>query len=170
MSIYVLRTLDRLRYMTQEKTNNFWKNKTLHEMTNQEWEALCDGCGLCCLIKLEDEDTGETYYTKLTCHLLDVGLCRCTDYENRHQRVADCLRLTPETVKNFKWLPKTCAYRLLAEGKELFWWHPLVSGDVDSVNKAGISLRDWAINETKARQPYFYYIITDDFLFEDIEP
>ncbi|MEM7619800.1 MAG: YcgN family cysteine cluster protein [Pseudomonadota bacterium] len=143
----------------------FWQKKLLSQMSSEEWEALCDGCGLCCLIKLEDEDTGETFHTKLTCHLLDIGRCRCSDYQNRHKRVADCLRLSPENIKDFDWLPNTCAYKLIAEGKELYCWHPLVSGSAETVHDFGISVRDWALNETSACQPYFYYIIEDDFLF-----
>lgn len=152
---------------TQNTSEDFWRHKSLEEMSEAEWEALCDGCALCCLVKLEDEDTGETYHTKLSCHLLDVGRCRCSDYNNRHQRVADCLRLTPESVKDIPWLPKTCAYRLVAEGKDLYWWHPLVSGSPQTVHQAGISLKDWALNESRARHPYFYYIIEDNFLFSD---
>lgn len=119
----------------------FWKRKSLAEMDAREWEALCDGCGLCCLHKAEDEDTGELFYTNLACRLLDLKTCRCTDYANRVRRVADCLTLTASSVDAFEWLPKTCAYRLLSKGKDLPAWHPLVTRDPESVHKAGVSVR-----------------------------
>jgi uncharacterized cysteine cluster protein YcgN (CxxCxxCC family) len=120
----------------------FWRTKTLEEMTPSEWESLCDGCARCCLVKLEDEKTGDIAYTDVGCTLLDAGTCRCRDYENRQAQVADCVRLTPDTVKGLSWLPSTCAYRLLAEGEDLYWWHPLVSGDPATVHAAGLSVRD----------------------------
>jgi uncharacterized cysteine cluster protein YcgN (CxxCxxCC family) len=120
----------------------FWKTKTLEAMTDQEWESLCDGCGRCCLVKLEDEDTGEVLYTDVGCTLLDGQSCRCRDYPNRQAKVPDCVRLTPAAVRTLSWLPATCAYRLLAEGQDLYWWHPLVSGDSATVHAAGISVRD----------------------------
>lgn len=119
----------------------FWKTKTLEEMNPREWESLCDGCGKCCLAKLEDEDTGEIHFTSIGCRLLDAGTCRCVDYAHRFERVSDCVRLTPETVRSVTWLPSTCAYRLVAEGRDLFDWHPLVSGRPESVHEAGISMR-----------------------------
>ncbi len=125
----------------------FWKVKPLAAMSREEWESLCDGCGRCCLNKLEDEDTGEFHYTKTACKLLDLGTCRCTDYPNRAARVPDCVTLTPATVGQLGWLPQTCAYRLLDEGKELPWWHPLVSGDADTVREAGISVSGKAYSE-----------------------
>lgn len=118
----------------------FWHEKTLEEMTGAEWESLCDGCGRCCLVKLEDEDTGEIHYTDVACTLFDAGTCRCRNYVHRQKLVADCVRLTPNKVRTLSWLPPTCAYRLLAEGKGLSEWHPLISGDRDSVRKAGISV------------------------------
>ncbi len=120
----------------------FWRSKRLEEMSASEWESLCDGCGRCCLLKLEDEDTGEVHYTDVGCVLLDSGTCRCRDYPGRQAAVPDCLRLTPEAVRTVKWLPKTCGYRLVAEGRDLPGWHPLVSGDPESVHAAGISVRD----------------------------
>ena len=119
----------------------FWRRKTLAEMTPAEWESLCDGCGRCCLNKLEDEDTGRVYYTDVGCRLLDGDTCRCKDYRRRSELVEDCVRLSPENVADLKWLPPTCAYRLVAHGRDLYWWHPLLSGDRDSVHAAGISVR-----------------------------
>ena len=125
----------------------FWRRKTLGEMTQAEWESLCDGCAQCCLIKLEDEDTGYLYHTKLACRLLDIGSCRCGDYENRHTQVPDCIHLTAKNAGTLDWLPVSCAYRLVAEGKDLYWWHPLISGDSATVREAGISISDFARSE-----------------------
>jgi len=133
----------------------FWKAKNLGEMTAAEWEALCDGCGRCCLIKLEDEDTGDIAVTRLACKLLDIGSCRCSDYENRQAHVGDCVKLTPGDVRRLSWLPETCAYRLIDEGQDLRWWHPLVSGTPESVHEAGISVRGSAIGECKVPQDRF---------------
>lgn len=119
----------------------FWKTKTLAEMSPQEWESLCDGCARCCLYKLQDEETGEIYYTDVVCRLLDTQRCRCTAYQDRTVLMPTCLVLNPDLVQQLKWMPKTCAYRLLAEGKDLEWWHPLVSGDPSTVHEAGISVR-----------------------------
>ncbi|MGO8798543.1 MAG: YcgN family cysteine cluster protein [Roseiarcus sp.] len=119
----------------------FWRAKTLDEMSAQEWESLCDGCGRCCLVKLEDEDTGEIHFTDIGCKLLDAESCRCIDYPRRARRVADCVKLTPDVVRALSWLPSTCAYRVLAEGRDLAWWHPLVSGSAATVHQAGVSVR-----------------------------
>jgi uncharacterized protein len=119
----------------------FWKTKTLEEMSNAEWESLCDGCARCCLEKLEDEDTGKIHFTHVSCRLLDAGLCACRDYPNRSDQVANCVRLTPDNVRTLNWLPPSCAYRLVAEGRDLYWWHPLISGDPNTVHEAGVSVR-----------------------------
>jgi uncharacterized protein len=120
----------------------FWRSKPLEAMNDREWESLCDGCGRCCLVKLEDEYTGEIAYTDVGCTLLDSQACRCRNYENRQALVPDCVRLSPAAVRTLSWLPPTCAYRLLSEGRDLYWWHPLVSGDPETVHAAGISVRD----------------------------
>jgi uncharacterized cysteine cluster protein YcgN (CxxCxxCC family) len=119
----------------------FWKVKSLEAMTEAEWESLCDGCGRCCLVKLEDEDTGEYYATDVACRLLDTDSCRCQNYGERQSLVPDCVRLTPTEARTLGWLPKTCAYRMLAEGRDLKEWHPLISGRPESVIEAGISVR-----------------------------
>jgi uncharacterized cysteine cluster protein YcgN (CxxCxxCC family) len=125
----------------------FWKRKSLQEMTKREWESLCDGCGKCCLVKLEDEDTGAIEVTRVACRLLDLGTCRCGDYAHRKRRVPDCVKLTPENVGQISWMPSTCAYRLIAEGKDLPDWHPLVTGDPQSVHRAGVSLKGKVVSE-----------------------
>lgn len=127
----------------------FWKTTSLDEMTQDQWESLCDGCARCCLIKLEDEDTLELAYTEVVCKLLDLGACQCTKYSERNRLVPDCIELTPDKIKDLQWMPTTCAYRVLAEGRELAWWHPLVSGDPESVHQAGISVRNRAVPETQ---------------------
>jgi uncharacterized cysteine cluster protein YcgN (CxxCxxCC family) len=122
-------------------TAPFWRTKSLGEMTKSEWESLCDGCGRCCLNKLTDIDTNETVFTSVGCRLLDSESCRCSDYARRFDRVKDCVRLTSRNVRRLSWLPPTCAYRLVGEGKDLPWWHPLVSGSRQTVHDAGISVR-----------------------------
>jgi uncharacterized cysteine cluster protein YcgN (CxxCxxCC family) len=128
----------------------FWKTKALEEMTAEEWESLCDGCGRCCLHKLRYDDDSAVSHTNVACHLLDLHACRCKDYANRQLRVPDCVQLTPATVREVDWLPPSCAYRRLAEGKDLAWWHPLVSGDPETVHRAGVSVRGRAISERRA--------------------
>lgn len=125
----------------------FWKRKTLAEMSRNEWESLCDGCGKCCVNKLEFEDTGKVVQTKVACKLLDLQTCRCGDYKNRKKLVPDCIRLTPAAVRKMDWLPSTCGYRLVDAGRDLYWWHPLVSGDPRTVHEAGISVRGRVISE-----------------------
>lgn len=119
----------------------FWKQKSLEEMSPSEWESLCDGCGRCCLVKLEDEDTGAYYATDLYCRLFDPDTCRCSNYAQRQEQVSDCVKLTPEEARRLKWLPPSCAYRMLAEGKDLADWHPLISGRAESVVEAGVSVK-----------------------------
>lgn len=126
---------------------SFWEEKTLAEMTDTEWEALCDGCGRCCLVKLEDEDTGEIMTSDVRCRLLDGDTCKCTDYPNRKKSVPDCIKLTPENVTNIDWIPSTCAYRRLAEGKGLAWWHPLISGTPETVVSVGVSVAGKTFDE-----------------------
>lgn len=128
----------------------FWQTTKLNDMSQEEWESLCDGCGLCCLHKLEDFDTAEVSYTNVACRLLNLETCRCHKYSKRKKLVPDCVILKPEDVKNFKWLPKTCAYRLIYEGKDLYDWHHLISGSRLTVHKAGISVSQKAISERDA--------------------
>lgn len=139
-------------------TRPFWTEKTLDELSPQEWEALCDGCGKCCLSKLEDEDTGDIYWTSVGCRLFDAEACRCRDYPNRLAQVPDCIGLTPAKVRTITWLPRTCAYRLVAEGRALYWWHHLVSGSRETVHEAGMSMRGRvSASEDDLSQPEDYF-------------
>ena len=131
----------------------FWETKQLHEMTEAEWESLCDGCGLCCLVRFEDEETLEVIPTRVHCKLFDPEVCRCSDYENRKATVPDCIKLTPFNVEALEWMPKSCAYRRIHEGRGLAAWHPLVSGDPETVHTAGISVRGETISETTLADP-----------------
>jgi uncharacterized protein len=128
----------------------FWEAKRLDQMTRAEWESLCDGCGRCCLHKLEDDETGEVYATNVACKLLDRRTGRCSSYRNRHAFVPECVRLTPAALSTLEWLPSTCAYRRLSEGSGLADWHPLVSGDPETVHRAGVSVRGWTVSEIDA--------------------
>ena len=125
----------------------YWETKSLREMSEREWESLCDGCGLCCLVRFEDEDTGEIIPTRVHCRLFDPDRCACTDYVNRKQHVPDCIKLTPYNIEALEWMPASCAYRRLHEGKPLPQWHPLITGDPDSVHKARVSVRGQTIPE-----------------------
>jgi len=140
----------------------FWKQKKLEEMTQQEWESLCDGCARCCLLKLEDEDTGKLHLTRLACGMLDRSNCRCSDYANRFKKMSDCVAVTPEKIGKLDWLPDTCAYKIVAGGGDLAWWHPLVSGNDQSVHEAGISVRGWTRSEADIdEEEMMRYIIRD---------
>jgi len=125
----------------------FWEKKTLEEMTPEEWESLCDRCGKCCLYKIEDVVTDRVYFTNVACRLLDLKTCQCRDYAHRSSQVRDCFPLTPKMVREINWLPESCAYRRLAEGRRLAWWHPLVSGDPDTVRTMGVSVCGKVVGE-----------------------
>ncbi len=141
----------------------FWEHKPLRKMTAPEWEALCDGCGKCCLNKLEDEDTGEVELTRVACRLLDDTTCRCAQYEIRHQFVPECIVLRPDTIdEHAYWMPQTCAYRLLWEGKPLYDWHPLISGTAESVHSAGVSIRNRTVPEFEIPEEDW-----DDYIIEE---
>lgn len=128
------------------------ETKTLADLTEAEWEALCDGCGKCCLHKLEDEETGQLFHTNVACQLLDLHKGRCTRYAERLRWVPDCVQLTPAEVRGIHWLPVTCAYRLRAEGQPLPDWHPLRTGDPRSTQRAGMSIIGWAMPERRVRR------------------
>ena len=128
----------------------FWKTKSLDQMTRAEWESLCDGCGRCCLHKLRDDETEELSFTNVACRLLDGESCQCSRYQTRKQIVPDRVSLTPAALNTIDWLPPTCAYRRVAEGRGLAWWHPLVSGDAETVHTSGVSVRGRVVNERRA--------------------
>jgi len=130
----------------------FWQHKTLEQLDLQEWESLCDGCGLCCLQKLEDEDDGAVYYTRIACKLLDLQTCSCSDYPNRKRFVPDCIQLTPAQADQFQWLPPTCGYRLVNEGKDLPSWHHLGCGDPDAVHRERISQAGRMLSENSVAE------------------
>ncbi|HEV7156779.1 MAG TPA: YcgN family cysteine cluster protein [Caulobacteraceae bacterium] len=131
----------------------FWEIKTLAELSPAEWESLCDGCGLCCLVRLEDEVTGEVTPTRVACRLFDDHACRCRDYARRRAKVPDCIKLTPGNIADLPWMPKSCAYRRLSEGRGLADWHPLISGDPESVHAAGVSIRGQTVSESCLGHP-----------------
>ena len=148
--------------MTQMR-EKFWETVPLRKMTAPEWEALCDGCGKCCLNKIEYEDTGEVEYTRVACRLLNGDTCQCSNYTNRHQYVPECVRLSPKTLaKVAYWLPGTCAYRLLYQGKTLPDWHPLRTGDPNSTHSSGHSVRGWTVSELAVDEDDW-----DEFVIEE---
>lgn len=153
--------------MARDSDGRFWERLSLDEMSEQQWESLCDGCGRCCLQKLEDEDTAELWFTRVSCRQLDCDSGRCLDYENRFERVPDCLSVRPMTTQKIQWLPQTCAYRRLALGQPLENWHPLISGRAESVREAGISVAGLCVPETEVDvDDYFRHVIH----WEDIDP
>jgi uncharacterized cysteine cluster protein YcgN (CxxCxxCC family) len=140
----------------------FWRSKSLDDMSDAEWESLCDGCGWCCVVKLEDEDSGEIFFTNVACRLLDTEACRCRDYAHRSVKVSQCLVLRPLSAALLRALPESCAYRRLSEGRDLAWWHPLVSGDTESVRRAGVSICGRVVSEE--------YVHPDELEDHIIEP
>ena len=143
---------------------NFWKNKTLDQLSREEWEALCDRCARCCLEKLEDDDTGEVFYTRVACKILDLDSCRCRHYSRRHEYVPECLPVDLKNLRMFAWLPATCAYRLLFEGRELPAWHHLVCGSRQEVHKQGISVRQLALPQEEGMDLEDYIIADSELL------
>lgn len=140
----------------------FWQSKSLAEMDEEEWESLCDGCGKCCLVKLQDEDTDELVFTSMACQQLDINACRCKVYEKRFEHVPDCLDLARENVAELHWLPSTCAYRLVQEGSDLPSWHHLKTGDKQDVHKTYCSVRHLAVSESQVNEEdWDLYIIED---------
>jgi len=138
----------------------FWNKKTLSQMSQEEWESLCDRCGKCCLHKLEDEDSGDVYYTAISCQYLDTKSCQCKDYAHRARLVPGCITLDRDNVSTYAWLPQTCAYRVLAEGGSLPSWHPLVSGDPNTVHSAGVSVREFCVPEEDVHEDdYEDYVV-----------
>ena len=143
--------------------DGYWRDTPLARMSPQEWEALCDGCGKCCLNKLEDEETGEVALTRVACRLLDDASCACAKYPDRHRFVPECIQLTPKTIPDhLYWLPRTCAYRLIHEGHDLPYWHPLVSGDPETVHAAGISVRGLTVPEFEVHEDDW-----EDYIIEE---
>jgi hypothetical protein len=147
---------------------NYWETKHLSEMSLEEWEALCDGCGICCLYKVEDEDTGQVELTNVACRFLELDHVHCQMYEARLQAMPTCIQLTPSKVKKLAWLPETCAYRLVMEGKPLPDWHPLVSGDPEAVHQAGISVKGKIIPESASNLNHIEDYVIDDLYNKDI--
>jgi uncharacterized cysteine cluster protein YcgN (CxxCxxCC family) len=138
--------------------SRFWEEKPLSQLDRGQWEALCDGCGKCCLHKLEDEETGDVYPTNVACRLLNRKSGQCRDYKNRKRFVPDCVQLTPDKLDHLDWLPSTCAYRLVADGKPLPDWHHLISGDTETVHEAGMSVRGWTVSEDEAGELEYHIV------------
>ncbi|UAK24639.1 YcgN family cysteine cluster protein [Sphingomonas nostoxanthinifaciens] len=138
--------------------SRFWEEKPLAKLSRPEWESLCDGCGKCCLHKLEDEETGEVFPTNVACRLLDRKNAQCSDYRNRRTFVPDCVRLTPAKLEELEWLPSTCAYRLVAAGEPLPDWHYLISGSRETVHQAGMSTRGWTVSEDDAGELEYHLV------------
>jgi uncharacterized cysteine cluster protein YcgN (CxxCxxCC family) len=138
--------------------SRFWEEKPLSALNRTEWESLCDGCGKCCLHKLEDEETGEVFPTNVACRLLDRKNARCRDYKNRKTFVPDCVQLTPAKLHELEWLPTTCAYRLVADGRPLHDWHHLISGSRETVHEAGVSTRGWTVSEDDAGELEYHLV------------
>jgi len=141
---------------------NFWKNKRLAELTLEEWEALCDGCAICCLYKIEDEESSEVHLTNVACRFLDLQSCRCQLYDQRRSAMPTCIKLTPSKVASLSWLPDTCAYRLVMQGQPLPDWHPLVTGDPQTVHQAGASVKGRVMRETEANMNALEDYVIDD--------
>lgn len=135
------------------RMNPFWTEKSLRELTPEEWEGLCDGCGRCCLHKLQDDETDEVFYTQVVCRMLDLTSCRCRNYDQRQRLVPDCVVLAPNQPEVLQWMPTSCAYRLIAEGKPLPSWHPLVMGNADSMREAGVLVSEIALSEDALSDP-----------------
>jgi uncharacterized cysteine cluster protein YcgN (CxxCxxCC family) len=147
--------------MPTDDTRPYWETTTLADMTTEQWEALCDGCARCCLHKLQDEASGRIYFTMVACRLLDRHTCRCRDYPRRSVRVPECRVLTPATMASADWLPATCAYRRLAAGQPLAWWHPLVAGHPESVHQFGVSVRGLTLPEDSVHPEDWPRVILD---------
>ena len=144
-------------------SDRFWETKKLEQMNKAEWEAVCDGCGKCCLNKLEDEDTGEVAMTRVACRLLDNDTCLCAQYPIRHQFVPECIVLTPKTLQdNLYWLPKTCGYRLLHEGRELYDWHPLIAGNSEAIHESGVTMQGRTVPEFEIHEDDW-----EDYIIEE---
>lgn len=138
--------------MSRAQNDKFWKTVPMAEMSRSQWESLCDGCGKCCCIRLEDEDTQDVYITDVACHLFDPETCQCSDYANRSKKVPDCVTLSPDNVEALYWMPQTCSYRLVANGEDLPDWHHLVTGSKDSIHDAGMSVQYAVQNEKDVDQ------------------
>lgn len=146
--------------MIAKRYEPFWKTTSLENMSTDEWESICDGCGKCCLQKLQDDETDEIFYTRLSCHQLDVGASQCKVYETRQSKVPGCITLTPDKIDEFQWLPDTCSYRVLHETKELPDWHPLVVGNNKEMLRQGLTVQHYAVNEnTVEEEEWDTYII-----------